>query len=92
MTLTPRAIRYGRNELLGTSVPPHPVRATVPHGRRCPKPIQSVAHWEEKARLAQEKAEAMCHPKARTEMLELVELYRQLAEQTRKMIAVTEET
>jgi hypothetical protein len=53
--------------------------------------VQSIEHWEEKARLALEKAEATRHPPKRTEMLELVELYRQLAYQTRRMIAETDE-
>jgi hypothetical protein len=48
-------------------------------------PIQTVEHWEEKARLAQERAAAMNHPPARLAMLEIAQLYRQLAEQTRKL-------
>jgi hypothetical protein len=48
-------------------------------------PIQTVEHWEEKARLAEETAEAMRHAPARVAMLEIAQLYRQLAEQTRKL-------
>ena len=51
--------------------------------------IQSVEHWEQKARLAQEMAGVALHQQTRTQILELVELYRQLAYQTRRMIAAT---
>jgi hypothetical protein len=53
-------------------------------------PVQSVEHWEEKARLAEETAEAMGHAPARFAMLEIAQLYRQLAEQTRKLTAAGE--
>jgi hypothetical protein len=53
--------------------------------------IQSVEHWEKKARIAQEKAGVALSHKTRTQMLELVQLYRQLAYQTRRMIAATQE-
>jgi hypothetical protein len=53
--------------------------------------IQSVEHWEQKARLAQEMARVALHQQTRTQILELVELYRQLAHQTRRMIAATVE-
>jgi 3-deoxy-D-arabino-heptulosonate 7-phosphate (DAHP) synthase class II len=49
-------------------------------------PIQAVEHWEEKARLAQERAGAMNHPPAWLAM-EIAHLYQRLAEQTRKLIA-----
>ena len=42
-------------------------------------PIQTVEHWEEKARLGEEAAEAMGHAPARVAMLEIAQLYRQLA-------------
>jgi hypothetical protein len=48
-------------------------------------PIQSAEHWDEKARLAAEAAEAMDQAPARFAMLGMVQLYRQLAEQTRKL-------
>jgi len=48
-------------------------------------PIQTVEHWEEKARRADEMAEAMAHAPARFAMLEIAQLYRQLAERTRKL-------
>jgi hypothetical protein len=41
--------------------------------------IQSVEHWEKKARLAAEKAEATRDPATTVETLEMVELYRQLS-------------
>ena len=53
--------------------------------------IQSVEHWEKKAVLAQEMAAVALHQQTRTQILELVELYRKLAYQTRRMIAATEE-
>ena len=34
-------------------------------------PVQSVEHWEEKARLAAEKAEIVRHPPTRAAMLEI---------------------
>ena len=48
-------------------------------------PVQSVAHWEEKARLAAEKAETMWHPPTRAAMLEIAQLYLNLAEHTLKL-------
>jgi hypothetical protein len=51
--------------------------------------IQSVEHWEQKARLAQEMAGVALHQQTRTQILELVQRYRQLAMQTRKVIAAT---
>ena len=58
-------------------------------GRRLAKgdvmPIQTAEHWDEKARLAEETAEAMGHALARFATLEIAELYRQLAERTRKL-------
>jgi predicted HAD superfamily phosphohydrolase len=53
--------------------------------RADPIPIQTVEHWEEKARQAEEAAEAMRHAPARFSMLEIAQLYRQLAERTRKL-------
>jgi hypothetical protein len=52
--------------------------------------IQSVEHWEKKARIAQEMAGAALSYQTRAQILELVQLYRQLAYQTRRMIAATE--
>ena len=48
-------------------------------------PIQTAEHWDEKTRLAIETAEAIAHAPARLAMLEIAELYRQLAERTRKL-------
>jgi hypothetical protein len=48
-------------------------------------PIQSAEHQEEKARQAHEATNAMGHAPARSAMLEIAELYRQLAEKTRKL-------
>ena len=48
-------------------------------------PIQTAEHWDEKARLAEETAEAMGHAPARFAMLEIAELYEHLAEQTRRL-------
>jgi len=53
-------------------------------------PVQTVEHWEEKARLAEEQAEAMRHAPARFAMLEIAQLYRQLADRTRKLSEATE--
>ena len=53
--------------------------------------MQSVEHWETKARLAQEMAGVALHQQTRTQILELVQLYRQLAAQTRGAIAATQE-
>jgi hypothetical protein len=54
-------------------------------------PIQSVEYWEEKVQRAEEMAEAMAHAPARFAMLEIAQLYRGLAEQTRKLLAETGE-
>jgi hypothetical protein len=59
------------------------VRRRLP--RKTLMPIQTVEHWEEKARLAEETAEAMAHAPARFAMLEIAQLYRKLAENTRKL-------
>jgi hypothetical protein len=48
-------------------------------------PIQSVEYYEEKACLAEETANTMSARAAKTAMLEIAELYRKLAEQTRKL-------
>ena len=48
-------------------------------------PIQSFEYWEEKARLAEETAKAMRHAPTKAAMLEIAQLYRQLAERTRKL-------
>jgi hypothetical protein len=53
--------------------------------------MQSVEHWETKARLAQEMAGVALDQQTRTQILELVQLYRQLAAQTRGAIAATQE-
>jgi hypothetical protein len=53
-------------------------------------PIQSIEHWEEKARLVMERTEEMNHSPARVAMLEIAQLYRQLAEHTRKLTAARE--
>jgi DNA-binding PucR family transcriptional regulator len=53
-------------------------------------PIQTVDHWEEKARRAEEMAEAMGHAPARFAMIESARLYRNLAEQTRKLTEARE--
>jgi hypothetical protein len=54
---------------------------------RASMPIQTLEHWEEKARAA----EAMAHAPARFAMLEIAQLYRQLAEQTRKLVGARED-
>jgi len=48
-------------------------------------PIQSVEYLEKKAWLAEEAAKAMSSAAAKSAMLEIVQLYRQLAEVTRKL-------
>jgi hypothetical protein len=48
-------------------------------------PIQSVEHCEEKAGLAEEAARTMNTHAAKAAMLQIAELYRKLAEQTRKL-------
>ena len=48
-------------------------------------PIQSVEYYEEKAWLADEAARTMNTPAAKAAMLQIAELYRKLAEQTRKL-------
>ena len=53
-------------------------------------PIQSVEFWEEKAWLAEEAAETMNTPAAKAAMVEIAQLYRKLAEPTRKLKGVTE--
>jgi aminoglycoside phosphotransferase len=50
-------------------------------------PIQSVEYWEEKAWLAEEAAKGMNTEAAKASMLEIAQLYRKLAEQTRKLKA-----
>lgn len=52
-------------------------------------PIQRVEHWDEKARKADEMAEAMRTGDAKRAMLEIGEPYRQLAKPTAKLV-VTE--
>jgi hypothetical protein len=47
--------------------------------------MQSVEYLEEKAWLAEEAAKAMRPAAAKSAMLEIVQLYRQLAEVTRKL-------
>lgn len=49
-------------------------------------PIQRVAHWEEKARNADSMAGQMTGD-AKQSMLDIAELYRQLARQTAKLVA-----
>jgi hypothetical protein len=53
--------------------------------------IHSVEHWERKVRIAQEMAGVALDQQTRTQILELVELYGQLAHQTRRMIAASVE-
>ena len=48
-------------------------------------PIQSVEFWEEKTWRGEEAAETMITPAAKAAMLEIAQLYRELAEQTRKL-------
>ena len=48
-------------------------------------PVQSVNYWEEKARMADVLAQSMGHDAARIAMREIAQLYRKLAEQTRKL-------
>lgn len=48
-------------------------------------PIQSAEHWDQKVKAAEEMAEAMSISPAKSAMLEIAELYRKLAEQTRKL-------
>jgi hypothetical protein len=50
-------------------------------------PIQTAGHWDEKARLAEVLAENMGADPAKSAMVEIAQLYRQLAEQTRKLTA-----
>jgi len=52
-------------------------------------PIQSVEFWEEKAWLAEEAAKTMRTPAAKAAMLEIAQLYRKLAEQTRNLKGLT---
>jgi len=51
-------------------------------------PIQSVEHWEEKARLAKEMAATMQDAEMKASMLEIAQLYLKLAETTRKLAKV----
>jgi hypothetical protein len=52
-------------------------------------PIQSVEYWEEKAWLAEEAAQEMNTASAKAAMLQIAELSRKLAEQTRKLKDLT---
>ena len=47
--------------------------------------IYSVEYWEEKASLVDEAAQTMKTAQAKVTMYEIAELYRKLAEQTRKL-------
>ena len=48
-------------------------------------PIQSVEHWQDKAARADEMAAKMMDATSRAAMLEIADLYRRLAEETRKL-------
>jgi hypothetical protein len=52
-------------------------------------PIQTVQHWEEKARSAERMADEMSDNDARQAMLEVASLYWRLAEQTAKLAEFT---
>ena len=47
-------------------------------------PVQSAEHWDEKAKQAEEMAEAMGLAPTKAAMLEIAALYRQLAKRTSK--------
>ncbi|MEJ0017555.1 MAG: hypothetical protein WDN25_13510 [Acetobacteraceae bacterium] len=48
-------------------------------------PVQPAEHWDEKAKHAEDLAEAMRHSPSKESMLEIAKLYRQLAAETRKL-------
>jgi hypothetical protein len=54
-------------------------------GRDVRYAVQPAEHWDEKAVKAEEIASAMGVSPSKVSMIEIAQLYRQLAEQTRKL-------